>query len=140
MSPKIKVVFDTNVLISAIIFGGNSRTCLEMARSDEVILITSKIILLELCAKLNKKFEWSQEDIEDVISGIGVFAKIVSPQTTIDEISKDPDDNRILEAALTGKADYIVSGDKRHILSLKRYKRIKIVSPQEFIKITIHEI
>lgn len=135
MSPKLKVVFDTNIFISAIIFGGNSRTCLELVKSEEILLITSRNILLELSQKLNKKFDWNEKDIEDVIIGIGVFAKIVYPVKTITKITKDKSDNKILEAAVVGRADYIVSGDKRHLLSLKRYRKIKIVSPQEFIKL-----
>ena len=135
MARRIKAVFDTNIFISAILFGGNLRMCLELARNKEIKLITSRAILLEVAIKLKEKFEWESSEIADVIEGIGKFAKIAEPKEQIDLISQDPQDNRILEAALEGKVDYIISGDKKHILSLKKFEEIEIVSAQEFLNI-----
>ena len=135
MARRIKAVFDTNIFISAILFGGNPRMCLELARNKEIKLITSRAILLEVAIKLKEKFEWESSEIADVIEGIGKFAKIAEPKEQIDLISQDPQDNRILEAALEGKVDYIISGDKKHILSLKKFEEIEIVSAQEFLNI-----
>ena len=135
MARKIKVALDTNIFISAILFGGNLRMCLELARNKEIKLITSRAILLEVAIKLKEKFEWESSEIADVIEGIGKFAKIAEPKEQIDLISQDPQDNRILEAALEGKVDYIISGDKKHILSLKKFEEIEIVSAQEFLNI-----
>ncbi len=133
MSLKPKVVFDTNIYISAIIFGGNPRQCLELARSGDIQLISSKAILLELAEKLRDKFNWPEEDIADVIFGISVFAKIINPNKTIKLIKTDPPDNRILEAGLEIKADYIVSGDKKHLLSLEKFESIPIISAKQFL-------
>ena len=135
MARRIKAVFDTNIFISAILFGGNLRMCLELARNKEIKLITSRAILLEVAIKLKEKFEWESSEIADVIEGIGKFAKIAEPKEQIDLISQDPQDNRILEAALEGKVDYIISGDKKHILSLKKFEEIEIVSAQDFLNI-----
>ncbi len=135
MARKLKVVFDTNIYISAILFGGNPRTILELARTREIELITSKVILLELAEKLREKFEWENSEISNVIEGISKFIKIVEPKEQIDLISQDPRDNRILEAALGGKVDYIISGDKKHILSLKKFEEIEIISAQEFLSL-----
>jgi len=135
MARKIKAVFDTNIFISAILFGGNPRTCLDLARNKEIKLIASRAILLEVAEKLKEKFEWESFEVADVIEGIGKFAEIVEPKEQIDLISQDPRDNRILEAALEGKVDYIISGDKKHILSLKKFEGIEIVSVQEFLNI-----
>lgn len=129
-----KVVFDTNIFISAILFGGGPRQVLELAREGKIQLVTSKAILLELSEKLHEKFEWSQEEIEEVISGIGMFANVVAPKTKVARIKADPDDNRILECAKVAQADYIISGDKRHILPLKRFGKTKIVSLREFLE------
>lgn len=135
--PKVpKVVFDTNVFISAILFGGNPRKILELAREGEIRLFTSSAILLELAEKLYIKFQWSQEEIKDVVLGIGAFTQTVKPQTKIHKITADPDDNRILECAIKAKADFIISGDKHHMLSLKEFEGVKIVSPTEFLEVT----
>lgn len=135
MKPNLRVVFDTNVFISAIIFGGNPRVCLELAREGKIQLVTSSAILLESAKKLNEKFGWSQEEIEEVIEGIGVFAEIVSPKEHLQIVKKDEADNRILECAAEGKTDFIVSGDKRHLLPLKKFKKIPIVSPAKFVRL-----
>jgi putative PIN family toxin of toxin-antitoxin system len=112
VSPK--VVFDTNIYISAIVFGGNPRVCLEMARAGEIRLFTSKVLLLELAKKLRSKFNYSETEIKEIIVGISKFAKIVEPREK--------------------KADFIISGDKRHILPLKKFEGTKIISAADFIK------
>lgn len=135
MSHKLRVVFDTNIFISAIIFGGNPRQCLELAREGEIQLYTSKAILLELTKKLIKKFAWNEEETGEMIKGLGVFSKIVIPKSQVSVIKDDPADNKILECAIEGEVDYIVSGDKKHILPLKRFKNIPTVTAKELLKI-----
>lgn len=129
------VVFDTNIYISAIIFGGNPRQCLELARGGEIKLIVSKAILLELAEKLRDKFNWPEEDIAEVIYGISVFIKVVIPKKKIKIIKVDPTDNMFLEAALEAKVDYIISGDKKHLLSLKKFQGVPIISAKQFLDI-----
>lgn len=82
----LRVVFDTNVFISAIIFGGNPRAILEFARRREIQLITSRAIFLELAKKLHFKFDWEQYEIEEVIRGIGAFAQIIDPKERLRKI------------------------------------------------------
>lgn len=130
-----RAVFDTNVFVSAILFGGNPRRVLELARNGQVSLVTSSAILLELAKKLHEKFEWNQDEVKDVIEGIGGFAEVVSPKTKINKIKTDTDDNRILECAKEGSADFIVSGDKKHILPLKKFGKSRIVTPAQFLEI-----
>lgn len=108
--------------------------CLEAARNGESDLVTSRAILLELAKVLQKKFNWSEEDIAEVIVGLGTFVTPVRPTTKTDVIKDDQSDNKILEAALAGKVDFIVSGDKRHILPLKKFRGIKIVTAAKFLK------
>lgn len=131
---KIRVVFDTNIFISAIIFGGNPRQCLELSRTSEVELLLSRAILVELARKLRDKFLWNDSEIKELIEGILVFARLISEGEKI-KIIKDKADNRILECALKGKADFIVSGDKKHLLSLGKFKGIPIISAKEFLDI-----
>lgn len=135
MKPKLKVVFDTNIYISAIIFGGNPRQCLELARNKEIELFCSKAILLELSGKLQNKFHWSVQEVIEVIEGISQFAHLISPENKISIIKSDPPDNRVLEAALESKADYIISGDKKHLLSLASFENIPILSAKQFLEV-----
>ena len=79
MKPKLKVVFDTNVYISALLFGGNPRQCLELARALEIELVCSKAIYLELAEKLQSKFFWEVGAIKELIIGLSKFSTIVLP-------------------------------------------------------------
>jgi len=133
MKPRPKVVFDTNIFISAILFGGNPRVCLNLAREQSIGLFTSKSILLEFSQKLNQKFKWNEQEVREVLEGIKKFAIVVSPKKKMNLIKNDPPDNRILECASHTKADYIISGDKKHILPLKKFGSIRIVSAKEFL-------
>lgn len=133
MKQKHKVVFDTNIYISAILFGGNPRTCFELARKQEIQLFTSKKILFEFSGKLSGKFKWSKEEVIDVIEGLAKVVKVVEPKNKVSVITKDPSDNIILECALEAKADFIITGDTKHILTLKKFKNIKIVTAKDFL-------
>lgn len=133
MKQKIKVVFDANVYLSAIIFGGNPRQCLELAKSKEVELFISHYILLEVARNLQNKFGWVEIEVEEVIKGISEFATLIYPQSIIKVVTAHPQDNKILEAANDAKADYIISGDKKHLLSLKQFRKIKILSAKQFL-------
>jgi len=133
-SKPSKVVFDTNIFISAIIFGGNPRTCLELARYGEIKLYISSHLLLELANKLREKFNFPEEDISEILVGISVFSEMTSPRTEVNLIESDPDDNRILEIAEEVGADYIISGDKKNILPLKKIGKTKIISAADFLR------
>lgn len=105
---------------------------MELAKDREIELFSSKPILLELSQKLQKKFRWGKDEVKEVIEGLIVFVKLVNPKIKVDLI-KEKADNRILEAALEARADYIVSGDKKHLLSLNRFKNVPIISSKEFL-------
>lgn len=127
----IRVCLDTNILISGIIFGGKPKEILDL--SDQVIFITSTQILTELTRVLRNKFDWSESEIKQALKTLGHIQIIASPRKKVSKIKYNPD-NRILECALEGQADYIVSGDKKHLLPLKKFEGIKIVSTTEFLK------
>ena len=133
MRPKPKVVFDTNIYISGILFGGNPRACLLLAREGAILLFTSNALLFELSQKFNQKFKWQEQEIKDLLLGIKKYSTVVQPRTQLDVIKMDPPDNRILECAQEAKVDYIISGDKKHVLPLKKFKNIPIVSAKEFL-------
>ncbi len=130
----LRVVFDTNVYISAIIFGGNPRVCLELARSGTIKLFSSRALLLELARILREKFAWSEAEVGEVIQGLAKFVTIVNPQKKVTTIKRDPADNRVLEAAKKVNADFIISGDKKHILPLKVFGKTKILAAADFLR------
>ncbi len=129
-----KVVFDTNVLISAILFGGSPRKCLELVIEGEIELYLSKEIIREVEGVLSReKFNITEENLRYIISSLDSIAKFVSPKTKLDVIKKDPQDNKILECAIESEADFIISGDT-HLLELSEFRKIKILKPADFLK------
>lgn len=131
---KFKIVLDTNVYISALLFGGVPEEIMEMVRNKEVVLYASPAILLELARILNEKFRFNKKMTIDVVSEIKRIGNIVYPKMKLDVIVNDSDDNVILECGVECRAHYIVTGDKKHLRPIKEYKGIKIVLPAEFIK------
>ena len=128
----MKVVCDTNVILSAILFGGNPEKILTAARQKKTTIYTSTALLFECSNKLKKKFRWDESKITKVVLYLGSIVTVVKP-TTIINLIKDEADNRVLECAFEVKADYIISGDKRHLLSLKQFRGIQIISPAQFL-------
>lgn len=131
----IKVVFDTNIYLSAIIFGGKPREVFLAAARGRIALFISKAILAELRGVLRKKFGYPVSELDKIEKIILDTTEIVEPQKTIKVIPSELMDNHILACAVEAKADYLISGDKKHLLSLKKYRRVKIISADEFLKI-----
>ena len=129
---KPKVVLDTNVIISGLNFRGSPRKILDLIRKGQVELYISFFILEEVRGVLKEKFDWDEERIQTAIGKLKTA--LVKPKNNVSVIKKDEDDNRILECAVEGKVQYVVSGDRKHILPLKEYQGIKILSPAEFLK------
>jgi putative PIN family toxin of toxin-antitoxin system len=128
-----RVVLDTNVYISAVMFGGLPGSLLDLALLRAFTLIISPALLDELDEKLQAKFEMSPEDAAFLRARLESVAKVVEPRETLSVISEDPDDNRVLECAVEGEADVIVSGD-RHLLKLSNYQSISIVTARQFLE------
>ncbi len=131
----MKVVLDTNVFISAILTRGNPRKILEFARKDtSLTLFISEFILWEIERILKRKIGMEDFQILTILDSIRDIAVFVSPNIVLSVIERDDSDNRILECAIEAKAEYIVSGDD-HLLLLKEYNGIKILTPSQFINI-----
>src|SRR5712692_143128 len=128
-----RVVLDTNVYISALMFGGLPGSVLDLAFLRAFNLVISPALLDELDEKLQAKFEMSMEDVAFLRARLENVAQIVEPGEALSVIAEDPDDNRVLECAVKGKADVIVSGD-RHLLKLSRYQGISIVTVRQFME------
>lgn len=126
----LNFVFDTNVLVSALISTmGNPALLLNKAGKNYTLFI-SKDILTELEAVISRdKFGFTEEEVNTIIEAIISFSEVINPEIKLDVIKSDPDDNKILECAVACGASYIVSGD-RHLLELKEYDKIKIITPK----------
>lgn len=132
MSPP-RVVLDTNIIISAIIFGGKPRQVLDLIIDDLAIAFISPLLLSELSDILITKFQFPKDKAQAIDLKIKEKFQLVSPRKNLDLLS-DKDDNRVLEAAIEGRCGFIVTGDKE-LLELETYKNIKIVSAKEFLDI-----
>jgi len=130
MRPRL--VLDTNVLISGLLFGGPPRALLQLALEGEVGLAMSAPLVAELERVLKAKFPERLRAIRDTLQALSEFTKLVVPREQVEAIPEDPSDNRVLECAVSAHADAIVSGD-RHLLALKAFRGIPIRSPQAFL-------
>ena len=129
-----RIVLDTNVLISAFLFGGKPQRVLGLVISGLVDCTLSTVILDELKDVLQRpKFGFSAEVCFHIIEELHGACDIISPSVSVDVIRSDPDDNRILECAKESQADFIVSGDP-HLLDLGKFERIRIVTPADYLK------
>lgn len=131
----MRVVLDTNVYISAILFGGECEEILKIASQGLFDIIVSNKILDEIRSVLKGKFHWMDKQIFEVIKYIKDIAFIVNPEISLSLVKEDPSDNKIIECAVASKATYIVTGDKHHLLPIKEYAGIKIISPMEFLRL-----
>jgi putative PIN family toxin of toxin-antitoxin system len=130
---RTRVVLDTNILISAIVFGGLPRKILEMVIAGNVYCFLSFAILDELRDVLQRsKFGFSPQQAATVIDELQDICEILNPPRRIRTIKADPDDNRILECAVEAQAMCIISGDN-HLLELGKYREIHIYSPADFL-------
>ena len=129
-----KVVFDTNVYISALITpGGLAEEAWFLALEGRIEVYTSVAILTETAAKLRGKFDWEDEWIKRAIRHIADVARVVKPALRLKTLKDDPD-NRILECARYAGAEVIVSGD-RHLLTLKSFEGIRVMTITDFLKL-----
>jgi putative PIN family toxin of toxin-antitoxin system len=130
----LKVVLDTNVLISAILFGGKPGRILEKAIRGEIRLCLSEPILEELKGVLQRsKFDYSPEMIQFILTELTAIADFVNPSEIINVVLEDPEDNRILECAVEAKANYVISGDF-HLLKLSKYLNIEVLDAAAFLE------
>jgi len=129
----VRVVFDTNIFISAFIIPGGmaERAILKIIEEEDSLLI-SKDIIDEVLSVLSSKFGRDREELSHVAVALSELAELVKPARRI-RLLKDEPDNRILECAIYGKADLLVTGDKK-ILQLREYRGVKIVSLKEYLE------
>jgi uncharacterized protein len=128
----VRVVIDSNVWISALVFGGKPRRIFERVVADGWTIVVSEEIFTEVRRVLAAKFDDFAEDFESfqaVMQPNIIKAKLGSIRLAV---SRDEDDNRVIETAVIGDASHIITGDK-DLLVLSRYNQIDIVTPAEFL-------
>jgi putative PIN family toxin of toxin-antitoxin system len=130
----VRVVLDTNAIVSALLFSGISSELVSLWQKDSIALLLSREILDEYLRVLSyPKFELSEEEIKQLIQEeILPYAEVVKPKRRLRVVRRDPSDNKFLECAVAGKARVIISADK-DLLSLGRYRQIRIQSPAQFL-------
>jgi hypothetical protein len=132
----IRVVLDTNVLVSALLFKTTLSKVIDLWQSGAIIPVISKDTFQELRAVLEyPKFSLSPDEIRAILEQeILPFFEVIDVVEEVQGICNDPADNKFISCALSASADYIVSGDKA-LIDLKQYKSVKIIKPSEFLKL-----
>jgi len=128
-----RIVFDTNVTISAIFWKGYPRTIYNLVKEKKVILLSSVEIEAEFIRVLAySKFGLAPAEIFPIVNNLRRHIQFVEVKSKVDIIKEDTTDNIFLECALDGKADYIISGD-HHLLDIGNYEGIRIIKAKDFL-------
>lgn len=132
---RLKAVLDTTVYISAYP-KGRTVVLWDAALAGRFRLIVSPAIIQEMAGVLRADFNWPEDRVQNAVRVVARVAGkgIIIPHTRVHVVSADPDDDRLLECAVDGKADLIVSND-RHLLDLKEYDGMPIVASVDFRRI-----
>jgi putative PIN family toxin of toxin-antitoxin system len=127
-----RVVFDTNVWLSAYLFGGKPKKVIDLAYEKGQIFC-SIYILDETRRVLRDDFHLSQNKIDELTEAVLDLVEIIPIMGSTKDVVIDPKDNPILETAIIAKADYLVTGDK-HLLVLSKHKNIQIIKVNRFLE------
>ena len=135
----MRVVLDTNVLISATFWNGDSNRIIAKIEQKEAELIISKEILEEFVSvlgyeEIQKKIKDKNLEMKRTVEKIVSISTIVEPHQKFKVIKDDPDDDKFLDCAIEGNAEFIISQNK-HLLKLKEFEGTKILTPSEFLKL-----
>lgn len=130
----MRVVIDTNIFVSSF-FGGKPKKIIDLWKNEKITLCLSNAILDEYVDVLNRIGMKNESEIEELLSlfskGFNLLFTTKTPKINI--VKNDPDDDKFIECAVALKADAVITGDKE-VFSIKEYKGIKILTPQQFLK------
>ena len=128
----MKVVFDTNILVAALVFpGGRGEAALRRIVEEQDQLVISRPILAELLGILGRKFARDAEELAHAAVFLSELGTLVKPRRRL-RVVRDEPDNRILECAVAGRAQAIVTGDKA-LLALGEYNGVRIISLRDYL-------
>jgi len=127
----VRVVVDTNTVVSAFLWGGPPAQLLENARAERITLFSSAALIAELEDVLGRQKFAARiarvgSSVPELLDGYRALTTLVRAAALATPVSRDPDDDQVLACALAAKAELIVSGDKRHLLILGEYQGIPI--------------
>jgi uncharacterized protein len=127
----MRVVFDTNVLLSSTLWEGSvaQKLLFKLILAD-VKIYASPEILEEYQKVLNRDFDYSCEDVSRISEKVLSFVTLITPKETINVVKEDSADNKIIECAIESSAGYIVTYDK-HLLSIGKYRGVIMIRPEE---------
>ena len=133
----MKIVLDTNTVISGLLWKGAPRQILDLARSGSLTLFTSPELLAELANVLERKkfsarLALAETNVDVLVYGYAALAKTIRPAKIKPMIKADPDDDKVLACAKAAKAEVITSGDD-HLLNLKEYEGIRILTVNQLL-------
>jgi putative PIN family toxin of toxin-antitoxin system len=128
-----RAVPDTNIWVSSILWRGNPYRIRKLGEKREVVLIISLAILAEITRVLREYFDLSDEEAYEWHQRIGANTEVVRPTRLVNAVPDDPDDNKFVECALEGRAQYIISRDD-DLLRLGQYESVHIVDDGEFLR------
>lgn len=134
----VRAVIDTNVLISGVIGSTVPGQIVGGWRQGKYILVTSPQLILEAervlrYPDITPQFNFTKQIISDFVVALSTRGFVTPGIVSLDVIKADPADNWVLAAAVEGSANYVVTGDKKHLLPLGSYENISIISPKEFL-------
>ena len=129
----MRAVLDTNVMVSALNFPGNERLVLELALRGRFEFYLSRFILEEVAGVLTRKFDWDEERTAQVLQAIENGATVIDPPRLPELIEDGHADNRILECAVATNADYLITGDRRHLLPIGEHQGTRIINAPRFL-------
>lgn len=131
----MKITFDTNAILSATLWDGSvAQKLLNLFIQRNDTIYTTTQILSEYQKVLKRDFDYTDEEIAKIVEKIFEFATLVKPTKNLQVVKDDPDDNTIIECAVESKSEYIITYDP-HLLKLGKYENIKIVKPEEMMRI-----
>lgn len=130
---NLKVVLDSNIIVSALVYGGKPEQIYRLVLGRQINAYISPFIISELIEILAKKFHFNQIKLRQIERKIRKKFTVVNPIKIL-KIVRDADDNRIVETAIEGNCEYVITGDK-DLLDLGNYKQIKIATADEFLSV-----
>ena len=131
----MKIVIDSNIFVSSFFWGGNPKEVFDRVLNGlDELFITDEIIQEIISVMSSNKFTVNNNEIDDYVKIIEKYSKKIVSENVPVLISRDQDDNKILECAFDGNVDYIITGDK-DLLVLIEYESIKIMKPKEYLEL-----
>ena len=131
----MRVVLDTNVVVSGLNFPGNERLVVELALRGRFELFLSSFILEEVAGVLGRKFGWDEDRVTEARRTLERAATVIEPQRLPDVIEANEADNRVLECAVEASVDFLITGDRRHLLPLEKHQGVRILNAPRFLSV-----